>query len=60
MIAHRVTRGFGNGTFAGSIKCVVTRGFSCAEAATASTGAISATRKYALSLCRNILKRKQV
>lgn len=40
MIAHRVTRGFGNGTFAGSIKCVVTRGFSCAEAVASSTGDI--------------------
>jgi hypothetical protein len=59
MIAHRVTRGFGNGTFAGSIKCVVTRGFSCAEAA-AGAGTIQSVRQYALRLCRNILTRKQV
>lgn len=32
----------------------------CDEGGGTSTGAIGATRKYALFLCRNILKRKQV
>jgi hypothetical protein len=51
MIRTVVTRGFGNGTFAGSVPLVVTRGYSIGEPATP----VDAPRfEFTLPICRRL------